>query len=205
MRKPAGASLDSGTLEEEERVAHRVCPVWLGYFLISPIRRLLHNPHATLAPYVREGMTVVDVGTAMGFFSIPLARMVGASGKVVCVDMQEGMLKRLEKRARKAGVRERMEIRLCQQDSLNLGEFAGKIDFALASAVVHEVPDQARLFRELAEVLKPSGKVLIAEPRGHVKEDDFVRSVAAAEQQGFRVEERPRVRKSWAVVIQKTA
>ena len=90
-----------------------VCPAWLGYFLASPIRKLIHPPQTILTPYVREGMTVLDIGCGMGFFSIPLAQMVGAAGKVICVDMQEKMLKRLEKRAQKAGVSARIETRLC--------------------------------------------------------------------------------------------
>ena len=184
-------------------MAQRVCPVWIGYFLISPIRRMIHNPKAILGPYAREGMTVLDFGSAMGYFSVPLARMVGPSGKVICVDMQEGMLKRLERRASEAGMASRMEIRLCQQTSLALGEYAGKIDFVLAFAVVHEVPDHPRLFRELAALLKPLGSLLVAEPKGHVSEDDFVRTVSVAEQQGFRVVGRPRILRSRAVLLKK--
>jgi ubiquinone/menaquinone biosynthesis C-methylase UbiE len=185
-------------------MAQRVCPVWIGYLLASPIRKMMHNPDAILAPYVREGMTVLDFGCAMGFFSIPLARMVGANGKVICVDMQEKMLKRLEKRARKAGASNRMEIRLCDQHSLGLQEFAGRIDFALAFAVVHEVPDPPRLFGELAGVLKPGGRLFMAEPKGHVREDDFAHTVTVAEEQAFTVVERPKIRRSWAVMLTKT-
>jgi len=184
-------------------MAQRVCPVWIGYFLVSAIRRMMHNPRAILAPYVREGMTVLDFGSAMGFFSVPLARMVGPSGKVICVDMQEGMLKRLEKRARKAGMASRMEIRLSQQTSLGLEEYAGKIDFALAFAAVHEVPDHPRLFHELAALLTPTGGLLVAEPKGHVKEGQFARTVSTAEQQGFRVVDRPRIHRSRAVLLKK--
>ena len=185
-------------------MAQRVCPVWIGYLLASPIRRMMYDPDAILAPYVREGMTVLDFGCAMGFFSIPLARMVGANSKVICVDMQEKMLKGLEKRGRKAGVSSRMEIRLCDQNSLGLQEFAGRIDFALAFAVVHEVPDHPRLFGELAALLVPGGRLLVAEPRGHVREDDFAHSVTVAEEEGFTVVERPRIRRSWAVLLRKT-
>lgn len=184
-------------------MAQRVCPVWIGYLLASPLRKLIQNPDAVLAPYVREGMTVLDFGCAMGFFSIPLARMVGATGKVICVDMQEKMLKSLEKRARKAGVSSRIEARLCDQHSLGLQEFAGRIDFALAFAVVHEVPDHPRLFGELAAVVKPSGSLLVAEPKGHVRRDDFAHSVSIAEQQGFSVVGRPQIGRSWSVLLGK--
>ncbi|HXN47666.1 MAG TPA: methyltransferase domain-containing protein, partial [Bryobacteraceae bacterium] len=71
---------------------HRVCPWWLGYLLASPIRRLAQNPSGTVAPYVREGMTVLEPGPGMGFFTLDLARLVGSSGRVVAVDIQPKML-----------------------------------------------------------------------------------------------------------------
>ncbi len=66
---------------------HGVCPWYLGYLLASPLRRLLENPERMLRPYVRPGMTVLEPGSGMGFFSLPLARLVGAEGRVVCVDL----------------------------------------------------------------------------------------------------------------------
>jgi cyclopropane fatty-acyl-phospholipid synthase-like methyltransferase len=47
----------------------------------NPIRRLLHNPEKILGPYVKPGMTVMDVGCGMGFCSIAMAKMVGEDGK----------------------------------------------------------------------------------------------------------------------------
>src|SRR5437867_3779272 len=85
------------TMEKRKKSSHSVCPWWIGYILASPVRKLMHNPHTILAPYVNKGMTVLDFGSAMGFFSIPLAQMVGPAGKVICVDMQEKMLERLKK------------------------------------------------------------------------------------------------------------
>jgi predicted methyltransferase len=62
-------------------MSRRICPWWLGYFLASPLRRWLrHDPTKILAPYVREGMTVFEPGPGMGFFTLELARRVGASG-----------------------------------------------------------------------------------------------------------------------------
>ncbi len=126
------------------------CPWWIGYILASPVRKLMHNPRRILAPYVNEGMTVLDFGSAMGFFSIPLAQMVGSAGKVICVDMQEKILARLKKRALKAGVSAQIETRLCTQDSLGLEPLVGTIDFAVLFAVVHEVPAREALFAGLA-------------------------------------------------------
>ena len=70
----------------------------------------------------------------MGFFSLPLARLVGPDGAVVCVDMQEKMLHRLEARARKAGVDGPIRPVVCSQDSLGLEDWSGTVDFALLFA-----------------------------------------------------------------------
>ena len=117
-------------------MAERVCPWWVGYLLVSPLRRLFHNPVTILGPHVNSGMTVVDIGCAMGFFSLPLAEMVGPGGRVVCVDLQERMMRPLNRRATKAGVSDRIETRVCRAHSLGLDDLNGKIDFALAFAVV---------------------------------------------------------------------
>ena len=180
-----------------------VCPVWVGYLLASPVRKLIQNPKKLLSPYVEEGMTVLDAGCAMGFFSLPMARMVGPNGKVICVDMQEKMIAALEKRARKAGLTERIETRLCDQNSLGLNDLEGKIDFALASAVVHEVPDASGFFSELSAAMKPGGSVLVAEPSGRVEGEDFEVTISAAERNGFEVMDRPLARRSRVVLLEK--
>lgn len=184
-------------------MAKRVCPVWIGYFLASPIRKLLQNPKKILYHYVKEGMMVLDIGCAMGFFSLPLSEMVGSKGKVICVDVQEGMIKALKKRAIKAGLLGRIETRLCDRGSLGLNDFAEKIDFALASAVVHEIPDPSLFFTELYEVIKPDGKCLVVEPKGHVSKKDFDLTVSMAEKNGLNVVESPHIARSRAVLFEK--
>jgi ubiquinone/menaquinone biosynthesis C-methylase UbiE len=180
---------------------HHVCPVWVGYLLASPLRKLLQNPNKILKPYVNEGMTVADIGCAMGFFSLPLAKMVGESGKVICVDVQAKMIRKLEKRAAKAGLSDRIKTIICNDKSLGLSDFKGKIDFALAMAVVHEVPDSARFFSEICETMKPSGTLLVAEPKGHVSKTDFERTVSIAKHNGFEVSDRPDIKRSRTVLL----
>ena len=99
-------------------MSHRVCPWWLGYLLASPLRRLLQDPEEIVSPHVREGMTVLDIGCGMGFFSLPLAELVGETGKVVCIDLQGKMIEGLIKRAVKANLEKRIDARICRQNSL---------------------------------------------------------------------------------------
>lgn len=184
-------------------MGNHVCPVWVGYLLVSPLRKLLHNPTRILGSYISEGMKALDIGAAMGFFSIPLARMVGASGKVICVDVQPTMIAKLKKRAQKAGVAERIETRVCAPDSLDLKDLAGQIDFALAFAIVHEVPDASRFFFEVHECLQEERMLLLAEPTGRVTQKAFAASVLAAEQSGLAIVNHPRIRGTYAVLFRK--
>lgn len=186
-------------------MAGNVCPVWVGYFLASPIRKLFQNPRTILGPYVKDGMTVLDVGCAMGFFSVPLAAMVGPTGKVICVDVQDEMIKVLKKRAGKVGLSDRIETRISQQDYLGLNDLTGQIDFALAFAVVHEVVDAAVFFQEVYDLIKRHGKVLVAEPKGHISEKNFEVSVSCAVKIGFEVIDNPHIHRSRAILLEKLA
>lgn len=185
-------------------MGHRVCPWWLGYVLASPLRRLLQDPAAIIKPCVREGMTVLEPGPGMGFFTLEMARRVGANGRVVAVDVQPRMIAGLEKRLAKAGLLERTEERLAPSDSLGVQDLRGKIDFALAMAVVHEMPSSSRFFTEVAEALKPGASLLLAEPSGHVKQTAFEAELQAAAAAGFEVMERPAIPRSHAALLKKT-
>ena len=180
-----------------------VCPVWVGYFLASPLRKLIHNPLRILGPYIRPGMKVVDIGSAMGFFSLPLARLVGETGRVVCVDLQDKMLQALTTRARRAGLMERIQTRTCRVESLGLEDLSGQMDFVLAFAVVHEIPDPTRFITETAAVLKEGGRALIAEPKGHVLGAEFRNTVVIAEKAGLQVLDSPKIPMGHAVLMEK--
>jgi ubiquinone/menaquinone biosynthesis C-methylase UbiE len=184
-------------------MAHRVCPWWLGYLLASPLQRLIANPRKLLAPYVHEGMTVLEPGPGMGFFTLELARLVGQSGRVVALDIQSKMLDGLKRRLAKARLLERVNIHLVQPNSMGLAELAGPVDFALAFAVVHEMPSASSFFAELYRALKPGGSLLLAEPSGHVKAALWDAELEAASQAGFIVAGRPRIRRSQTALLKK--
>lgn len=186
-------------------MAHGVCPWWLGYLLASPLRRLIENPARILAPYVREGMTVVEPGPGMGFFTLELARHIGRSGRVIAVDIQPRMLRGLERRVARAGLSARVQTRLSQPDSMGLADLAGAADLVLAFAVVHEMPDSARFFREAAHCLKAGGRLLLAEPAGHVNATQFEKELADAAKAGLHLVDRPRIPRSRAALLSKQA
>jgi SAM-dependent methyltransferase len=184
-------------------MARLVCPWWLGYVLASPLRRLLQDPARILAPYVHEGMTVLEPGPGMGFFTLELARLVGSSGRVVVVDIQSRMLAGLKRRAARAGLLERVDSRLAAPDSMGLADLAGAVDFALAFAMVHELPAAGPFFSEVAAALKPGACLLLAEPPGHVKAARFEAELQAAAQAGLELVDRPPISRSRTALLKK--
>ncbi len=184
-------------------MADRVCPWWIGYLIASPIRRLVQDPHRILSPYVKPGMTVVEPGPGMGFFTIELARLVGPAGRVVAVDIQPRMLARQRRRAARAGVADRIETRVVQPASLGLEDLGGAADLVLAFAMVHEFRDDDRFFRQVAAALRPGGTLLLVEPAGHVKDDHFARELESAARAGLTEVERPSIRRSRTALLRK--
>jgi SAM-dependent methyltransferase len=184
-------------------MSHRVCPWWLGYLLANPIRRLLQDPDKLLASYVCEGMTVLEPGPGMGFFTLPLARRVGVTGRVVAVDVQPKMITALKRRAARAGLLPRVDARVVAPDSMGLTDLPCAVDFTLAFALVHELPSADPFFREIAHASKPGAGLLFVEPSGHVKPPDFETELQAALRAGFELVGRPLVRRSHAALMKK--
>jgi len=171
------------------RDAH-VCPWWCCFTFDNFLRKLFHNPEKILRPYVAEGNTVLDIGPGMGYFSIPLARMVGEKGKVIAADVQPEMLKALWKRAKKTGVEQQIVTHLCKTDSLGLNT---QVDFILAFWMVHEVPTRLAFFKEIKSLLKPSGRFLLSEPILHVNQVMYEKTVETAESVGLVLKEKPKI------------
>ncbi len=175
-----------------------VCPWWLCFTFDNPLRKLLHNPEAILSPYVHPGDRVIDIGPGMGYFTIPLAKLVGPNGHVIAIDVQEKMLSALRSRAKRNGVSERVETYLASQKSLGTHE---KADFILAFWMAHEVPDQSAFFREIRDLLKPNGLLLLVEPIVHVRTKHFLRTLQSAIEVGLVVKESPKIRLSHSALL----
>jgi len=174
----------------------RVCPVEKAGSLDTKIRRWFQNPGKILSPFVTEGMTAVDLGCGPGFFTIDMAMLAGKSGRVIAVDLQEGMLEKLREKITGTELEGRITLHKCRQDSIGLDE---KIDFLLAFYLIHEVPEKDGLFREISSILRPGGTMLIVEPPFHVSETAFKTTLQSAEKAGLRLLRRPKM------LLQKTA
>lgn len=177
-----------------------VCPVWMSKSLDLGWRRWLHDPQKILAPYVKEGMAVLDLGCGPGFFTLELARLVAPSGRLTAADLQEGMLTKVKGKVTAAGMAAAVSFHLCGRQTIGLED---KFDFILLFWMLHEVPDQARFLREIHALLKANGQVLVAEPMWHVSWKKFKGSINLMKQAGLNVEAEPRIRFSRAVVAKR--
>jgi len=178
-----------------------LCPWWFAYTFDNPVRRLLYKPEKVLGPYVKEGMTAVDIGCGMGHFSVGMARLVGASGKVISVDLQRKMLDRVKRRAERAGVDERISLRQCKIGDICVTEQA---DFVLTFWMAHEVPDTKAMFKQIRGILRDGGVWLLAEPRLHTSLNRFEGIALSAVDCGFTVVARPPVVMSYAALLKKS-
>ena len=183
-------------MNEEKK--HRVCPVEKAGILDFGLRRLLQNPGQILRPHIGEGMAVLDLGCGPGFFTLEMARRVGKTGMVVAADLQQGMLDIVKKKLADSGLAGRVKFSLTRREGTGLAE---RFDFILVFYMLHEVPDQARFLAEIRSLLKPGGRVLLAEPKWHVTQDEFLAAIAVMERVGFAVLERPKIRFSRSVLI----
>jgi ubiquinone/menaquinone biosynthesis C-methylase UbiE len=135
-------------------------------------------------------MTVMDFGCGPGFFTLDMARLVGDAGSVIATDLQSGMLEKLGNKFRGTGLENRVTLHQCETGSIN---FAQPIDLFFSFYVLHEVPDQNAILQEISNMLNPGGFVFLAEPPVHVSRKQFAATVAAAERNGLRLREKPKV------------
>jgi ubiquinone/menaquinone biosynthesis C-methylase UbiE len=117
---------------------------------------------------IRPGMKVADIGAGVGYFTLRLARRVGATGKVYANDIQPQMLDRLKENLGKANLGN-VEMILGTEDDPRLP--AGMMDLVLLVDVYHEFSQPQKMLRKIRDSLSPDGRLVLLEYR---KEDPTV-------------------------------
>jgi ubiquinone/menaquinone biosynthesis C-methylase UbiE len=168
-------SLVGGAAARQERhpVSGRVIAPVMGVggagWLERPEREREEEPaRAIEALDLRAGMTVADIGAGSGYYTVRMARKVGAEGKVYATDIQVGMLSLLQRRAKQEQITNIVPV-LGAADDPKLPP--GAIDMALMVDVYHELSAPQAFMRRLRETLKPDGRLVLIEFR---KEDPSV-------------------------------
>jgi ubiquinone/menaquinone biosynthesis C-methylase UbiE len=131
------------------------------------------NPHA-IAP-IEQDAVVVDIGCGAGTDLLLAARHIGANGRAIGVDMTAAMRERAMAGAQSAGL---MNVEVRDGDATNLPVEDSTVDVVISNGVLNLVPDKTRAVREIARVLKPGGRVQIADiVIGEVLPDSALRDI----------------------------
>ncbi len=139
----------------------------LGY----PQPELSRVPEASVASFagvanpfvhgrVEDGATVLDLGCGAGTDLLIAAQMAGPEGRAIGVDMTPAMLERAEESARAMGL-SRVELHESLIEELPVPD--ASVDVVISNGVINLSPDKAAAFREIARVLKPGGRLQIAD------------------------------------------
>ncbi len=109
---------------------------------------------------VREGQTVVDLGSGAGIDILLAGRKVGASGHVIGIDMTDAMIERARRNIAAAG-QTHVEVRKGTIEALPVE--SGTVDWVISNCVINLSPEKPRVFAEIARVLRPGGRMMVSD------------------------------------------
>jgi len=173
---------------------HEVFSTSKAHNLDNVFRRLIENPNHILRNHVTAGMTVLDFGCGPGYFTLELARLVGDTGKVIAVDLQEEMLDMIKEKIKGTDLDNRIQTQKCSEDKIGVTE---ELDFALAYYVLHETPNPENTLKEIYAILKPGATLYLAEPKFEVNKKEFMETIKKAETIGYKA-----IKKPWKLISQ---
>lgn len=125
-------------------------------FLMSEERKQQHNPEIILKEArLKKGMTIADLGSGPGFFTIPMAQMTGEKGLVYAVDNNQIMLNGLKENIAKSKVNPNI-IKIVNNDVRHTGIPKESVDLVLFANLLHEIEDKKVFFQEVRRISKPS-------------------------------------------------
>ncbi len=159
-----------------------VCPSWLSFILYNPVRKALTDREKVLdESMISADSVVLEVGPGNGFLTEAIAKR---AEKVVSVDLQEGMVRKLRRRVRPFG--EKVDIVLGDISSVRLPEDA--FDVCLLYYCFHEIGRQEEAAANIAGAVRKGGVISIYEPVFEVKTVEMQKTLGFFERLGFQKE-----------------
>jgi ubiquinone/menaquinone biosynthesis C-methylase UbiE len=155
------------------------CPPWLGWLLENPITEAVGGRQILDYLDVRPGMKLLDAGCGPGRLTVPAAQRVGSTGEVWGLDIQPEMVRRARLKAEAAGVENIRFVGGGLGDGLLPRD---TFDRAMLVTVLGEIPDRAAALAEIAQALRPGGRLAITEvlPDPHFQRLATVRALTSA-------------------------
>lgn len=156
------------------------CPTWLAWLVHGPLLDRLLGTEETLDRMgLRPGMRVLEVGPGPGRLLIPAAQRVLPAGEAVGLELQRGMIDRLQARAAEAGI---SNLNVIHGDARGSGLPSERFDLVYLSAVLGEIPEREKALRNAYLGLRPGGTLSITEilPDPHYQSLSTVQRLAQA-------------------------
>ena len=169
--------------------------------ILDLIRPLFEPPQRLIQPYVKKGQVVADLACAWGYYTFPLADLVGPEGKVYAVDLSKKCIRAIQKKADKGGYHN-IEAHASSASDVSFIK-DGSVDFVLAYGLLCSMENDRQLaVNEIKRILKSSGQAYISlgfpPPLGLVDQEEWENIL-----EGFKVESGGSFKKLWAVVTVK--
>jgi ubiquinone/menaquinone biosynthesis C-methylase UbiE len=162
------------------------CPSFLAWSLESSLFQRLSKTETTLERIgFQPGQKILEIGPGPGRLLLPAAQRILPGGEAVGIDLQRGMIERLQARALKAGV---TNLTAILGDATQTHVPEASFDVVFLCTVLGEIPDRAAALRECHRALKPGGKLSITEMAGDPHYQSRVTVQRLAEEAGFRLQ-----------------
>ena len=166
--------------------------------ILDPIRRLFEPPQRLIGPYVKNGQVVVDLGCGWGYFTFPMADLVGPEGKVYAVDLGKKCIQAIQKKADKGGYH---NIKAYASSASDVSFIKDRsVDFVFAYGLLCSMPyHRQSAVSEIKRILKSTGQAYLSlgspPPLGFVDQAEWEKIL-----EGFMVERGGSFKELYAVV-----
>jgi SAM-dependent methyltransferase len=171
--------------------------------ILDFVRPLFEHPDKRLKLFVKKGQVVADLACANGYYTFPIADIVGPGGKVYAVDLGEKCIQRIKNKARKLGY-QNIEAHACSVADMSFIKDSS-IDLVWAYGLLCSMEgDRQSAVKEIKRILKPTGQAYLelggTPPWGLVDQAEWEEIV-----QGFKLERGGSYKELWALVSLKGA